>query len=144
LFLKRDYAAAAARLGDAEKLYQGHDFTNQFHLGELAVAENAPDLAREHYLNALSLSAGPAPLRQRATQALTALGAPATAAAAGGFDTWLKSALATRSEARRVAALKSLIDRRLPNLALKSLDGLPYQTASLQGKVLLLNFFASW
>jgi hypothetical protein len=40
--------------------------------------------------------------------------------------------------------LKSLVDRPLPKLALTTIDGKPFDTASLQGKVLLLNFFASW
>ncbi len=144
LFLKKDYTAAAAKLDDAEKLYQGQDFTNQFHLGELARAIGKPERARECYLNALSLAGGPAPLRQRATQALTGIGIPAAASSAGGFDSWLESELARRREARRLAALKSLIDRPLPKLALRSIDGRPYDAASLQGKVLLLNFFASW
>jgi len=143
-FLKKDYTAAAARLGDAEKLLQGQDFTNQFHLGELARATNKPEQARECYLNALSLAAGPAQLRRQATQALSGLGLPATASGAGGFEAWLESELARRREARRVAALRSLVDRPLPKLALRSVDGRPYDAASLQGKVLLLNFFASW
>ena len=47
-------------------------------------------------------------------------------------------------EERKAAALKSLIDRPLPKLALTTVDGRPYDTSSLRGKVLLLNFFASW
>jgi tetratricopeptide (TPR) repeat protein len=140
LFLKKDYQAAAIKLEGAEQLFQGQDFTNEFHLGELARARNAPDRAREYYLNALSLAAGPAPLRQRATQALSSLSAPE----AVGFDAWLERELARRREARRIAALKSLVDRPLPKLPLASIDGRPYDSSSLQGKVLLLNFFASW
>jgi tetratricopeptide (TPR) repeat protein len=143
LFLKKDYTGASAKLDDAEKLFQGQDFTNQFHLGELARATDRPERARECYLNALSLAGGSAPLRQRATKALTAVGVPTTASNAG-FDAWLESELARRRDARRVAALKSLVDRRLPKLPLRSIDGRPYDAASLQGKVLLLNFFASW
>jgi len=142
LFLKKDYPGAAARLEDAERLLQGQDFPNQFHLAELAKATNAPERAREHYLNALSLAAGPPPLRQQATQALAGL--PNSPAGSGGFDSWLENELTRRREARRVAALKSLVDRRLPNLQLRSIDGRPYDASSLQGKVLLLNFFASW
>jgi len=140
LFLKKDYRAAAIKLEEAEQLFQGEDFTNQFHLGELARARNAPERAREHYLNALSLAAGPAPLRQRATQALSSL----AGTAAAGFDAWLEGELARRREERRMAALRSLVDRPLPKLPLKSIDGRPYDSSSLQGKVLLLNFFASW
>ena len=141
MFLKKDYAAAAARLREAEQLVQGQDFTNQFHLGELARVTNAPERAREHYLNALSLTGGPAALRQRATQALAGL---AAAPRTGGFDEWLVAELAKRREQRRAAALRSLVDRRLPRLPLTTIDGRPYDTSSLQGKVLLLNFFASW
>lgn len=143
LFLKRDYAAAAARLEDAERLLQGQDFANQFHLGELARAQNAPARARDHYLTALSMAGGPAPLRQKATQALAAL-QPDGANAATGFDAWLETELARRRDERRTAALKSLVDKRLPKLTLTTLDGRPFETSSLQGKVILLNFFASW
>jgi thiol-disulfide isomerase/thioredoxin len=142
LFLKKDYAGAAAKLGEAERLSQGLDFGNQFHLGELARAQNAPARAREHYLNALSLSGGPAPLRQRATQALTAL--QANGPNAPGFDAWLEAELARRRDDRKAAALKSLVDRPLPKLTLTTVDGRPYDTAALRGKVVMLDFFASW
>jgi len=142
LFLKKDYAAAATKLEEAERLSQGQDFVNQFHLGELARARNAPARAREHYLTALSLAGGPAPLRQRATQALAAL--QAGEPNASGFDGWLAAELARRRDERKAAALKSLVDRPLPKLTLKTVDGKPYDTSSLRGKVLLLNFFASW
>jgi len=140
LFTKKDYAGAAAKLEEAERLSQAADFANQFHLAELAKAQNAPAKAREHYLNALSLQGGPAPLRQRATQALAAV----EPNPAGGFDAWLAAELTRRGEDRKAAALKSLIDRPLPNLPLKTVDGRPYDTSGLRGKVLLLNFFASW
>jgi len=142
LFLKKDYAGATAKLEEAERLSQGADFANQFHLGELARTQNDTAQAREHYLNALSLAGGPAPLRQRATQALDAM--QIAPVAAGGFEAWLESQLARRREERKTAVLKSLIDRPLPKLALTTVDGRPYDTSSLRGKVLLLNFFASW
>lgn len=141
LFMKKDYAAAAEKLEEAERLTQGQDFGNQFHLGELARARNDAALARAHYVNALSLSGGPAPLRQRATQALASV-QPANAA--GGFDAWMQAELSRRREERQAAALKSLVDRPLPALALTTVDGRPYDTSGLRGKVLLLNFFASW
>lgn len=140
LFSKKDYAGAAAKLEEAERLSQGADFANQFHLAELARAQNAQDRARDHYLSALSLSGGPAPLRQRATQALAAV----EPNPAGGFDAWLAAELTRRSEDRKAAALKSLIDRPLPKLPLTTVDGRPYDSSGLRGKVLLLNFFASW
>lgn len=142
LFQKKEYAAAAAKLEEAARLSQGQDFVNQFHLGELARAQNAPARAREHFLNALSLVGGPPPLRQRATQALAAL--YATEHAAAGFDTWLETELSRRRDDRRADALKSLVNRPLPALTLTTVDGRPFDTSSLQGKVLLLNFFASW
>jgi hypothetical protein len=142
LFTRKDYAGAAAKLEEAERLSQGQDFLNQFHLGELAKAQNAPARAKEHYLNALSLAGGPPPLRQRATQALAAQQPqePATAP----FDAWLESELARRRDERKSAALKSLVDRPLPALKLTTVDGRPFNAAGLRGKVLLLNFFASW
>jgi tetratricopeptide (TPR) repeat protein len=142
LFLKKSYPAAAEKLEDASRLSQGQDFVNQFHLAELARAQNAPARARDRYLDALSLAGGPPPLRQRATQALSALYAADRGAA--GFDAWLEGELSRRRDERRTAMLKSLVDRPLPKLPLSTVDGRPFDTASLQGKVLLLNFFASW
>jgi cytochrome c biogenesis protein CcmG, thiol:disulfide interchange protein DsbE len=141
LFQKKDYAGAAAKLEESARLSQNQDFVNQFHLGELARAQNAPDRARDYYVNALSLAGGPAPLRQRATQALAAL-APGGSGAS--FDAWLDAALAKRRDERKEAALKSLVDRPLPELTLTTVDGRPYDASNLRGKVVLLDFFASW
>ena len=143
LFLKKDYPAARAKLDESARLSQDQDFVNQFHLGELARAQNDAVRAREHYLNALSMAGGPAPLRQRAMQALSGLHAGGPNAATA-FDAWLDAELTRRRDERRTAALRSLVDRPLPNLTLTTVDGKPFDTSSLQGKVLLLNFFASW
>ena len=40
--------------------------------------------------------------------------------------------------------LKSLVDRPLPKLALTTVDGKPFDASTLRGKVVLLDFFASW
>jgi peroxiredoxin len=141
LFQKKDYAGAAAKLEESARLSQNQDFANQFHLGELARTQNAPDRARDYYVNALSLTGGPAPLRQRATQALASL---PRAESNGSFDAWLETALAHRREQRKEAALKSLVDRPLPKLTLTTVDGRPYDASNLRGKVVLLDFFASW
>jgi thiol-disulfide isomerase/thioredoxin len=140
-FLKKDYPAAAAKLGEAERLSQGLDFVNEFHLGELARAQNAPARARDHYLDALSLAGGPAPLRQKARETLATLQAGESGAT---FDKWLETELARRREDRKAAALKSLVDRPLPKLALTTVDGKPFDPSLLRGKVVLLDFFASW
>jgi tetratricopeptide (TPR) repeat protein len=142
LFQKKDYVGARAKLEEAARLSQDQDVANQFHLGELERTQNATARARDHYLTALSLAGGPPPLRQRATQALAVL--QGTPAGAGGFDAWLENELTRRRDERKVGALKSLVDRPLPKLTLTTVDGRPYDTKSLQGKVLLLNFFASW
>ena len=141
-FLKKDDAGAREKLEEAARLSQDQDFVNQFHLGQLATLQRDPGRARNHYLNALALSGGPAPLKQRATQALAAI--QATGTSADGFDAWLETELARRRDERKAAALKSLVDRPLPKLTLTTVDGRSYDTRSLQGKVLLLNFFASW
>jgi len=142
LFLNKDYAAAASKLEDSARLSEDQDLVNQFHLGELARTRNAPGRARDYYLNALSLSGGPAPLRQRATQALMAIQARERDATS--FDAWLEAELSRRRAERKAAALTSLVDRPLPKLTLTTVNGRPFDTSGLQGKVLLLNFFASW
>jgi peroxiredoxin len=142
LLFKKDYTGAAAKLEEAERLWQGLDFGNQLHLAELASARNDVAAARNHYLSALSLSGGSAPARQAATRTLAAL-PPATMDQAA-FDLWLDAELDRRREARKATALKSLVDRPLPKLALRTLDGQAYDVATLHGKVVLLDFFASW
>jgi hypothetical protein len=141
-FQRKDAAGARVKLEEAARLSQDQDQLNQFHLGELERSQNAIARARDHYLTALSLAGGPPPIRQRATQALAAIQGAATGA--GGFDVWLEAELTRRREERKAEALRSLVDRPLPKLALTTVDGRPYDTKSLQGKVLLLNFFASW
>jgi thiol-disulfide isomerase/thioredoxin len=141
-FMKKNYAAAAEKLGEAERLSQGLDFVTEYHMGELARAQNVPARARNAYLDALSLAGGPPPLRQKAKDALAALQAGAGEAA--GFDAWLEAELTRRREDRKAAALKSLVDRPLPKLALTTVDGKPYDASNLRGKVVLLDFFASW
>jgi hypothetical protein len=143
LFMKKDYAKAEPKLEEAERLSRGLDFNNQLHLAELARAQNQADRAREHYLTVLSLAGGfggaPQPARDRAKQALQA-----SYSGNEPFDAWLEKQLTTKSEERKNTALKSLVDKKLPKLALTTIDGKPFNTASQQGKVLLLNFFASW
>ena len=141
-FMKKNYAAAAEKLGEAERLSQGLDFVTAFHMGELARAQKVPARARDYYLDALSLSGGPAPLRQKAKDALAAL--QPGGEGAGGFDAWLETELTRRRDDRKAAALKSLVDRPLPRLALTTVDGKPFDASILRGKVVLLDFFASW
>jgi thiol-disulfide isomerase/thioredoxin len=142
LFQKKDYAAARAKLDEAARLSNGGDVVNQFHLGELARAQNEPERAREYYLSALAISDGPAPLRQRITMALSGLHPDGNSAE--GVEAWLGTELTRRREDRRAAALKSLIDRPLPTLTLTTVEGRPFDASILRGKVLLLDFFASW
>jgi thiol-disulfide isomerase/thioredoxin len=61
-----------------------------------------------------------------------------------GLDAWLAGELDARREARRAAALRSVVNKPLPPLPLKTLDGKPLDAATLKGKVVLLDFFASW
>lgn len=141
--LQKKYTVAASKLEESERLSRGLDFTNQLHLAQLAEAQHDTDRARDHYLNVLSLAGGfggaPQPVRDRAKQALQA-----NYTGAEPFDAWLDEQLVAKGEERQAAALKSLVDKKLPKLKLTTLDGKPFSTASLQGKVLLLNFFASW
>ena len=92
--------------------------------------------------DALSLTGGPAPLRDRAMDALS--GVHGAREEPQGFEAWLAEELDRRRAARREAALRSAVDRRLPPLALQSLDGRAVQLEDFRGRVLLLNFFSSW
>lgn len=146
LFQKHDLPGAIAKLEEAERLNQGLDFTNQFRLGEVERARGGLNAARDHYINALSLSGGAPPLRQKATEALAAIYAARPAGSADNvpFDTWLAGVLERRREDRRAEALKSFVNRPLPALPLTTLDGQPFDVQSLKGKIVLLDFFASW
>ena len=143
LFLQKEYARAGEKLEEAARLSQNQDPANQFHLGEWARTQNDARSARDHYLTALSLQGGPPPLRQRVLQALTSLMSN-DPAAAGGFDAWLDAELSRRRDERRAGALTTMVNRPLPKLTLTTIDGRPYDTSGLRGKVVLLNFFASW
>ena len=140
LFKKGDLAGSIKRLEEAEQLYQGLDVVNQMQLGDVERARKSPERAREHYLNALSLNAS-APQRETL---LNALATVQPTELSNGFDAWLQGQLDTRREARRAAALRSIVNKPLPALPLTTLDGKPFDLQALKGKVVLLDFFASW
>jgi len=140
-FAKRgDFANAVKRLEEAERLYQGLDVGNQIALGDVERERKSPDRARDHYLNALSLNASPAQ-REAAMKGLLTV-VPANQPAP--VDAWLAKELDARRDARRTAALRSIVNKPLPVLPLKTLDGKPFDQSALKGKVVLLDFFASW
>jgi thiol-disulfide isomerase/thioredoxin len=101
-----------------------------------------PARAKDHYLDALSLAGGPAPLRQKVKETLASM--QAGGESAGGIDAWLETELTRRRDDRKAAMLKSLVDHPLPKLALTTVDGKPFDASTLRGKVVLLDFFASW
>jgi tetratricopeptide (TPR) repeat protein len=137
-----DFDLAATHLEEAERLTRGNDFLVQYHLGDLWALRRNVERAEHHYLNALSLTGGPAPQRDRATQALADL--HAAQERSGGFEAWLADEIDRRRTERRGAALRSVVDKPLPALDLKALDGRRVDLAAFRGKVLLLNFFSSW
>ncbi|HKB09118.1 MAG TPA: TlpA disulfide reductase family protein [Vicinamibacterales bacterium] len=139
---KKNYASGAAKLHEAERLSQRQDFIPLFHLAELSRVQNEPAKAREYYLDALSLAGGPPQLRQRIMPALTSVRGDAGPGLP--LIKWVETEMANRREQRKATALKSLVDRPLPALALTTVEGLPYDTKNLRGKVVLLDFFASW
>jgi hypothetical protein len=139
---RMDFPEAARLLEEAERLTRGQDFAVQLHLGDLSMARRDRDRAQAHYVNALSLAGGAAPLRTRATQALMDIRASLEDSA--GFEAWLEETLTRRRQERRAQLLRSVVDRPLPALSLTGLDGRPVDLAASRGRVLLLNFFSSW
>ena len=139
---RMEFDQAARFLEEAERLTRGQDLAVQVHLGDLAMAQKDLDRAQTHYVNALTLTGGSAPLRNRATEAL--MGIRASLEDGAGFDAWLDETVRRRREERRSQLLRSAIDRALPPLALSGLDGRPVDLSAWRGKVLLLNFFSSW
>ena len=139
---KKNYAAATLKLQEAERLSHGLDFINLYHLAEFERIQNDFPKSREHYLQALSLGGGPPQLRQRLMPALTTVRGDAGAGVA--FTTWVQGELNRRREARKAEALKTLVDKPLPALALTTIEGQPYDVKNLRGKVVMHDFFASW
>lgn len=141
-FLKKNTGPAAIKLEESERLSRGLDGVNQFHLGELARNRGDFEKAREFYLNQLTLQTPPL---------ITAQGKKALAEVYGklgnnpaDFEVYLKDELDRRHEARRTALVRSMVDQRLPDMKLASVAGGTIDVSGLRGKVLLLNFFASW
>jgi tetratricopeptide (TPR) repeat protein len=139
---RMEFDQAARLLEEAERLTRGQDVAVQVHLGDLAMAQRDLERAQTHYVNALSLTGGAAPLRHRATEAL--MGIRASLEDSAGFDVWLEETVGRRRGERRAELLRSIVDRPLPSLSLTGLDGRSVDLAALRGKVLLLNFFSSW
>ena len=139
---RMEFEQAGRLLEEAERLTRGQDVAVQVHLGDLAMAQKDLERAQTHYINALSLTGGAAPVRNRATEAL--MGIRASLEDGAGFDAWLDETVRRRREERRSQLLRSVVDRALPSLALTGLDGRPVDLSALRGKVLLLNFFSSW
>lgn len=137
-----DFDLAATHLEAAERLTRGNDFLVQYHLGDLWALRRNVERAEHHYLNALSLTGGPAPQRDRATQALADI--HAAQERSGGFEAWLAEEIDRRRTERRSALLRSVVEKPLPALELTGLDGRPVDPDTFRGKVLLLNFFSSW
>jgi len=140
--MKKDLAGAAAKLEESHRLSQGTDFLNLAHLGDLYVVQKQPDKAREFYLDALTVASADPKIRQRIIRELPTV--RGNAGAGKPFVTWVTEEETRRRDARRAAALKSLVNRPLPALTLTTIDGKPYDAKELRGKVVLLNFFASW
>lgn len=139
---RMDFTQAETLLEQADRMTHGDDVAAQVRLGDLAMARKDLDRAETHYVNALSLTGGPGPLRTHATEALMNIRASLEDSA--GFDAWLEETVKRRREERRAQALKSVLNRPLPPVALTSLDGKRIDPASFRGKTLLLNFFSSW
>jgi len=141
-FMKKDFAAAGAKLEESHRLSQGADFLNLAHLGDFYVSQKQPDKAREFYLESLTVAGAQPQIRQRIIRELPQV--RGNAAPGKPFVTWVTEEEQRRHDARRAAALKSLVNRPLPALKLTTVDGKPYDPKDLQGKVVVLNFFASW
>ena len=142
-FLKKDLPTATTKLEEADRLSRGADMANQYHLAELARAKGELDSARERYLTSLT-------------------SARAAAVARGGSQGARRRLCEARERPRRVRRLaqgrarsshrrsargwlvQSMLDRKLPPIAVTDMSGRQMHLNSLRGKVLLLNFFSSW
>lgn len=141
-FLKKNADTATAKLEEAERLSRSLDGVNQFHLGELARSRGDFEKAREYYLNQLTLQTPPLIMAQGKKALAEVYGKLGNNSA--DFETYLKDELDRRHEARRTALVRSMVDQRLPDMKLTAVSGGTIDVAGLRGKVLMLNFFASW
>lgn len=141
-FAKNAMRQAEMRLLEAERLSRGADAANQFHLGELMRQKGDLEAAREHYLNSLTLT-GPPPLQAAAKRSLSDVYSRMGNDPAA-FDTYVEGEITKRRDARQREAVTSMLDRPAPVFKVAEVTGKSMDLASLRGKVILLNFFASW
>lgn len=142
-YLQKRVDVAERRLAEAERLSRGLDANNQLHLGQLSRDKGELEVAREHYVNVLTLSAASPAARETARQALAAIRTaegedPAT------FDAWLAGTLDRRRDERRKALLSSMAGKPAPPLRLTDVQGHPVDLEAERGNVVLLNFFSAW
>lgn len=142
-YLQKRVAVAERRLAEAERLGRGADVNNQLHLGQLSRDRGNLDVAREHYLNVLTLAAAAPAARDSAREALVAIRA-AEGENTAGFDAWLSTTLERRRDERRKALLDSMAGKPVPPLRLTDLQGHPVDLEAERGNVVLLNFFSAW
>jgi hypothetical protein len=142
-YQQKNVALAEKRLAEAARLSRNLDATNQMHLGELSVAKNQFETARDHYLTVLGLAAVAPPQRDAAKKALadvqTKLGDDPAA-----FEGWLTSTLARLREERRKALISDMSGKPAPPLELTDLQGNKVDLLAERGNVVLLNFFSAW
>jgi hypothetical protein len=141
-FARKDLRQTEAKLFEAEQLSRGQDAANQYHIAEFQLWQQQWEIAQEHYLACLSLTAPP-PLQAAARKSLVEVYAR-LGNESSGLDKYLDAELTRRMETRRNESLGSLLDQRAPSLKLNDVNGRPFDLASLRGKVVLLNFFTSW
>ena len=142
-FLQGDSKTAETRLAEAARLSRGNDATNQLHLGQVSRMNNALAVARDHYVNVLTLTAATPPQREAATTALRDVLAKLGENPME-FDKSLAGMLDRRRQERQVAASSTMIGKKLPALTLTDVNGNKVDLLAERGNVVLLNFFAAW
>lgn len=146
LFQHDDIGAAEQHLAEAARLFHGNDINNQMHLAELSARRGDRATAEDHYLNVIDLASASTDSLQLSTRARVAL--LKLRQIAGDSDeeskAWLNEMLDRKRDARRNAAVSTMLGKELPPLVLKDLQGNDVDLRAQHGNVVLLNFFAAW
>lgn len=133
------HAEAVAPLEESYALMEGDDPENAARLAECYVKTGRNDKAMEVSFGSLVKGKGSPALLEQYRTAYTAM-----KGSAAGFDSVVAYAKGQMSVAMKEKLKKEWLDKPSVDFELKSLDGTPVKLSALKGKVVVLDFWATW
>lgn len=133
------HADAVAPMEESYALMEGEDPENAARLAECYVKTGRNDKAMEIAFGSLVKGKGSPSLLEQYRAAYTAV-----KGSAAGFDSVVTYAKGQMSAALKEKLKKEWLDKPSVDFELKSLDGTPVKLSALKGKVVVLDFWATW